>query len=173
MRLRAYIDGASRGNPGESGIALILKDEYGRLLFAAGEYVGAMTNNEAEYTALERCLETVEILLSRPAHVTIHSDSELIVRQVNKEYAAREPNLKAMRDRVWKKAGALTEAGWGIQLKHIPREENKDADALVNRAVDWKLRFPAPPRKTSAARTRKHRSTGDDVDAAVAARRKP
>ncbi|MGB9773758.1 MAG: ribonuclease HI family protein [Bacteroidota bacterium] len=149
MILHAYIDGASRGNPGASGIALLLQDNYGRLLFAACEYIGEGTNNAAEYTALERCLEVIPQIIparsSRSAEgeqiesLVVHSDSELLVRQVNKEYAVREPALKRRREGILKLMGQLP---FPVRIEYIPREENRQADALANRAIDYKLSLP-------------------------------
>src|SRR5260370_42629417 len=92
MTLIAFTDGASRGNPGESGIGVILRDEQGAVVYSGSGYIGRTTNNVAEYRALLACLKKAIAL--RPTKLIVHSDSELMVRQMGGEYRGRDKNLQ-------------------------------------------------------------------------------
>ena len=129
----AHTDGASRGNPGESGIGLILRDEAGNVLYAAGGYIGIATNNTAEYRALLACLaKAAELTCSR---LVVRSDSELMVRQLRGEYKVKDPNLR----RLHGDARTILEAApYEFEIIHVDRSENRDADLLANRGIDSK-----------------------------------
>jgi ribonuclease HI len=133
MTLHAYTDGASRGNPGESGIGIIVKNGNSEVLFSLNGYIGTTTNNVAEYTALL-------ILLRRMAglsctHLVVHSDSELMVRQLNGQYKVKDAALRTYYQQV---IAAIASLPFTVELKHIPREENRDADKLANLGIDTK-----------------------------------
>jgi len=131
MTLHAFTDGASRGNPGESGIGIIVKDESSAVLFSLNGYIGTTTNNVAEYRALLTLLERMaEVSCAR---LVVHSDSELMVRQVNGEYKVRNRELKQYHQQV---LAAISRLPFRVELKHIPREENRDADKLANLGID-------------------------------------
>lgn len=133
MTLYAFTDGASRGNPGESGIGVVVKNEEGELLHTETRYLGRTTNNIAEYTALISLLDAVRhIPCSR---LIAHSDSELMVRQVNGQYKVRDPELKRHHARV---LSIVREAPYRFELRHIPREHNAEADRLANAGIDRK-----------------------------------
>ncbi len=131
MTILAFTDGASRGNPGESGIGVILKDSEGKTFLTLGDYIGSATNNIAEYTALLRCLTLAEE--QRCDHLIVHSDSELLVRQMEGRYKVKDAGLRSFFDRIQKK---LTSAGFRFEIKHILRSENHEADELANRAIN-------------------------------------
>lgn len=129
MRLSAWVDGGARGNPGPAGYGLLLTDDEGRRLTAWG-YLGETTNNVAEYQGLIAALATaIELGAS---HLTVHTDSELIQRQVSGVYKVRQPHLRALLLEVRALVGRLE----GFRIVHVPREKNRQADALVNRAID-------------------------------------
>ena len=131
MTVIAFTDGASRGNPGESGIGIILKDETGNVLFSGGGYLGKATNNTAEYQALIACLKKAyEIQCEK---LVVHSDSELMVRQMQGTYKIKDKNLQRYAQEVRKLVG---EAAFTFEIKHIAREENHDADMLANAGID-------------------------------------
>jgi ribonuclease HI len=136
VTFRAYTDGASRGNPGESGIGIIVRDDDQREVLALGAYLGRATNNRAEYTALITLLER-----ARPFQCTrliVHSDSELMVRQIAGQYKVKDQALKTLHRR----AAALVKGlPFPVDLRHVPREQNSEADRLANLAIDAK----APP----------------------------
>ncbi|GBC68979.1 14.7 kDa ribonuclease H-like protein [archaeon HR01] len=124
---RLYVDGASRGNPGQAGIGVVL--EYGGAVRKVGEYVGVRTNNEAEYIALIRGLEMA--LEMGVSEVTVYSDSQLLVRQLAGEYRVRSPRLR----RLYEKAAALIPKFSTFKIVHVGREENSEADRLANTAL--------------------------------------
>ncbi len=136
MNLVAYIDGASRGNPGESGIGVIIKDENQNIIEKFFGYIGKATNNIAEYTALITCLKRVKKL--NLSSLTVYSDSELLVRQIQGKYKVRSENLKELYRKVNK---LLNEAGYKFTIEHIEREANKEADQLANIGIDQKVKL--------------------------------
>jgi ribonuclease HI len=137
MDLIAHIDGGARGNPGPAAIGVVVHDEAGNLLFSEGKFIGHGTNNEAEYTALIYLLEKAaterRIVLSEAGTLRIFSDSLLVVMQVRGEWKIKEPRLQDLFKQV--QAVKLT-VPFALTIRHIPREENKDADRLVNEALD-------------------------------------
>lgn len=136
MTLRAYTDGASRGNPGESGIGIILKDEHDRVLLSEFGYIGIATNNVAEYTALLVLLKRMKEFPC--AHLIVQSDSELMVRQLNGEYKVKDENLKKCVQRVHRLMGS---APFTYELVHVPREQNAEADRLANFGIASRKRL--------------------------------
>jgi len=136
MTVVAYIDGASRGNPGESGIGIVLKDEKDRLLSSACGYIGSATNNVAEYTALIECLKKTKTLAC--TKLVVHSDSELLVRQMQGLYKVKNEGLKKYFVRVHR---MLDKTPFTFEIHHVPREQNRDADRLANTGIDRKSRL--------------------------------
>jgi ribonuclease HI len=137
---RIYIDGASRGNPGPAAAGFVVLNNRGDEIHRFGKPLGYSTNNRAEYEALT---EALQYLLDLPVRVpkgrsrsvqvpVIYSDSELLVRQMNGLYRVRDPNLKALNE----KARSLLESLGDIRIVHIPRSQNRAADALVNSVLD-------------------------------------
>lgn len=124
------IDGASRGNPGRAGIGIVIRDANGNVLKKYKEYIGMKTNNEAEYAALKKALGLAQAYGKK--HVTIYSDSELIVRQRRREYRTRKKHLKTAA----KEVEALEQIFGEVSYESIPREENREADMLANQAID-------------------------------------
>ncbi len=142
MIIHAFTDGASRGNPGHGGIGVILKDETGTLILEEKRYLGKVTNNVAEYSALLACLEKIRTLLAEKKGFTcskliVHSDSELMVRQMNGVYKIKDRTLKKFFAHV---QDALRSTRFEFSIKHIPREENREADVLANESIDEQLR---------------------------------
>ncbi len=136
MKINAFIDGASRGNPGESGIGVLLIDEAGNTLASINGYIGKATNNIAEYTALIVCLEkAIRLKRINCTKITIHSDSELLVRQMNGQYRVKNEGIKEIFERVHR---VLSKAAFKYEIKHIKREQNRDADLLANAGIDSK-----------------------------------
>jgi ribonuclease HI len=134
MTLRAFTDGASRGNPGEAGIGILVTDETSAEVLSLHAYIGVCTNNIAEYTALETLLERARSL--RCARMIIHSDSELMVRQMNGRYRVKDSGLKPHHARA---VGLLKSLPFPCTVMHIPREENREADRLANLGIDEKI----------------------------------
>ena len=131
MTLHAFTDGASRGNPGESGIGLIVKDERGNVVASAHGHIGVTTNNVAEYVALLALLKRARTFTC--ARLVAHSDSELMVRQVNGQYKVKDPVLREY----YRKVGRLlASVPFVFELKYVPREQNREADRLANVGIE-------------------------------------
>lgn len=125
-----FVDGGSRGNPGPAAIGAVLADGAGEVLEEVSDRIGDSSNNVAEYQALITGLETA---LDRGVRILeVFSDSELMVRQMNREYKVRNEQLKEL----FMQATALTQQFPKIRIRHVHREQNMDADTLVNRALD-------------------------------------
>ena len=133
MTILAYTDGASRGNPGESGVGIVLKDELGNLIASQYGYIGKATNNIAEYTALAACLKLVQ--KTKCSRLVVHSDSELMVCQLNGQYKVKDVKLKKQFQKI---QNILVAAPFQFMIRHISREKNREADDLANRGIDTK-----------------------------------
>ena len=125
-----YTDGGSRGNPGPSAIGAVIGSK------GYSEYIGQGTNNEAEYKAVIFALKKAKALLGKEkikqAEIELRSDSELLIKQLNGEYKIMEPRIQQLFIGVWN-----LKIDFGkIQFTLIPREKNKEADRLVNEALD-------------------------------------
>ncbi len=128
-----YTDGASRGNPGLASIgAVVYAEKDGDLVEVAtvSESIGVDTNNVAEYKAVIEGLRAVAAF--EPDRVTLRADSQLLIRQLKGEYRVKAPNLKPL----FLEAKRLSESLGRVVLEHVPREQNKVADALANDALD-------------------------------------
>jgi ribonuclease HI len=133
LRLVAYADGASRGNPGPASFGAVVLDVDGHELQALGGQIGRNTNNVAEY---QGAIAAVEAALELGAtELDLHMDSQLIVRQVEGRYRVRNAMLKPLFD----KLVALLDQLDGFKIRHVPREQNTRADALANAALDGTL----------------------------------
>ncbi|MFQ5697604.1 MAG: ribonuclease HI family protein [Myxococcota bacterium] len=125
-----YTDGAARGNPGPAGAGAVVFDLEGERLDEAYLYLGRATNNVAEYRALLLGLERARSLDARC--VEVRADSELLVRQMRGEYRVRSPGLEPLHAR----ARNLVAGFDHVEFVHVPRESNRVADRLANRAID-------------------------------------
>ena len=130
MKLVAYIDGSSMGNPGEAGYGVVLKDEKGIVLNVLGRFIGKATNNVAEYRALLGCLELVEHY--NVHHLTVYSDSQLLVNQMMGTYKVKKQHLEVLHSQA---LDAIKEGSIRFSIHYIPREENREADGLARRAI--------------------------------------
>jgi len=133
MTILAYTDGASRGNPGESGVGVVLKDKFGNVITSQYGYIGKATNNIAEYTALAICLRLVQT--TECSQLVVHSDSELMVRQLNGQYKVKDVELKKHFQKI---KNIIIAAPYQFKIKHVPREKNREADELANRGINTK-----------------------------------
>ena len=133
QELLLYCDGGSRGNPGPSAIGAVVFDastEPPELIAEVSECIGVTTNNVAEYKALIAGLEAVAHLRARVVHV--RADSLLVIKQLRGEWKVKHANIKPLAA----EARALLNNYEVVDLQHVPREENTEADALVNQALD-------------------------------------
>ena len=137
MTLFAYTDGAARGNPGEGGIGVVFRKEAGEVLYSFGGYLGTTTNNVAEYRALLHCLRKApEFPCSR---LIVHSDSQLMVRQINGEYRVKDKKLAPL---FLEAVRLLKAAPFDVSVIHIDRESNREADLLANAGIDGRVPCP-------------------------------
>lgn len=127
---QAWVDGASRGNPGVAGIGALIVNEDGETVKEIAEPLGITTNNVAEYSALIRALE--EARLAGCNRIEVFTDSQLMACQINGVYAVKKPHLY----HYYKRATALLGAMEHWKVQYIPREENRRADALSNLGAD-------------------------------------
>ena len=126
--LEIYIDGASKGNPGHSGVGIVIYRD-GQVLKRISSYIGKATNNIAEYTALIYALE--EALLLKAKSLKINTDSQLLARQINKVYKVKHEGLIGLYER----SVHLLSGFEKVLVNHIPREENSSADKLATEAI--------------------------------------
>lgn len=140
MRNRAleiYIDGASKGNPGDSGIGVVICED-GDVTKNISKYIGNATNNIAEYVALIFALQ--EALIQDAAEVKVKTDSQLLFNQINKSYKVKNKNLKLF----FEQAQHLISGFKDFKIEHIPRTMNKGADKLATKAVREQAKMAAP-----------------------------
>jgi dinuclear metal center YbgI/SA1388 family protein len=132
-RHHLYVDGGARGNPGPAGIGARLTTADGDVVEELADYIGKATNNVAEYQALVAGLElSIDHGVS---HLTVFADSELVVKQMKGEYKVKDATLRGYHQQ----ASRLFNQIQDVEIKHIPREQNEQADSLVNMAIDEAL----------------------------------
>ena len=130
QHLVSYTDGGARGNPGPSGIGVVLQNKTGETIGEWSEFLGIATNNQAEYKALLLALKQAVAL--GVVELDCRLDSELVVKQLKGEYKVKHPDLKPL----FEQAKSLISQIKNVSFKHIPRELNKQADQLANQAMD-------------------------------------
>ena len=131
MRIyETYTDGGARGNPGHAGIGVVIVNMHTGERHHFKRYIGKTTNNQAEYRALLLALEKVKEMGG--TQVTCFMDSELVCKQMLRQYKVRDVHLAPLFLQVWNISTGFKK----ITFLHIPRERNKEADALVNEAID-------------------------------------
>jgi ribonuclease HI len=123
-------DGGSRGNPGPAAVGAVLKDKNEHLLSEISKYIGNATNNVAEYMAVIYSLQ--EALMMRAEQVVLRTDSQLVARHLKGEYKVKDKDLKKFYDLALHLCGGFDK----VDIVEIPREDNEEADALVNKALD-------------------------------------
>ena len=128
--LVAHIDGGARGNPGPAGYGAIIEDEVGRPVVELSDYLGKQTNNYAEYSGLLAALNYAT--KHGFTAMKVYSDSELMVKQVLGQYKVNNPALKELHAQAMKIIKGLE----AFEIRHVRREENRQADRLANRAMD-------------------------------------
>jgi ribonuclease HI len=128
-RLIIYTDGASSGNPGPAAIGAVIQDGQGRVISRISRRIGRATNNQAEYRAIITALE--EAVRLGAGEVDIKSDSELVVKQLKGRYRVKKATLRPLYQKVVQLIGSLE----AFTITHIPREQNREADRLANRAL--------------------------------------
>jgi len=157
----AYCDGGSRGNPGPAGFGVYIQDSAGSVLAELSQYLGARTNNFAEYSALLAALEFA--LAKGHRSLRVISDSELMVKQIKGQYRVNSPELRSLYEEARRRIAQLDH----FQIQHVLREKNRHADRLANLAMDRGMgrtpaaspspdpaRDPAPPEPSNAVMLR-------------------
>jgi ribonuclease HI len=132
-----YTDGGSRGNPGKAAIGVVFCNENEQVIKKFGEYLGDnLTNNDAEYKAIIFALKKFKAVFGKAiaeiSDVEVRADSELVVKQLNGDYRLTDPKIQQFFIEIWN----LKFDFKSVKFKHIPRERNKEADKLVNEALD-------------------------------------
>ena len=138
MKYILYTDGGSRGNPGPAAAGAVLKKlleaSHWEIVGEWGRYLGIATNNQAEYEALIMGLEQAKSALIQDLECRL--DSELLVKQMKREYRVKDPHLAKLFVKAWNIAATFSR----ISFHHIPREQNTEADRMVNSALDEELK---------------------------------
>jgi ribonuclease HI len=144
---RANIDGGSRGNPGPASYGVVVRDANGEIVAKLKKYIGRATNNVAEYYGLIAALDYAQAHAIRALH--IESDSELLVKQMRGQYKVKSEELRPLFERAKKMSATFDSFG----INHVYREQNQDADALANEALDETAGTPAGGGAMSAKST--------------------
>lgn len=136
MTVKINTDGGSRANPGQAACAFVAKDDTGNLLEKRGKYLGIATNNVAEYQGVVEALKWMKeggVDGRQTREVEFYLDSKLVVNQLNGEFKIKDENLK----KLYLEAKELEQgSGLTISYTYVPREENSEADLLVNQTLD-------------------------------------
>ena len=131
-RIDIYVDGGSRGNPGPAGIGCVLYDESRKKIKDFSKYIGLATNNIAEYNAVIYGLQ--EALFQKIDAIRLFLDSELVAQQLAGEYRVKDAKIKPLFEQVLHLISGFKK----VEIKRIDREKNKEADKLVNKAINLK-----------------------------------
>lgn len=136
-KLIIYTDGGSRGNPGPAAFGYVIKDAEGTMLKRQGGAIGKATNNEAEYQAVIAALKKTKQMLGKEklkqTRIEVRMDSQLAVEQLSGRYKIENEKLQPLFMEIW---NLRVELGGNISFVHISREQNKEADRMVNEALD-------------------------------------
>lgn len=130
-------DGASRGNPGHAAAGVVVESPTGEVIARGKQYLGVMTNNQAEYRALILGLKSVA--LYHPERVRVYMDSELVVNQMTGRYKVNDGPLKDL----WREARLLAANLPAVTFTHVLRGKNRLADQLANEALDARAKTDA------------------------------
>jgi ribonuclease HI len=149
---RANIDGGSRGNPGPSSYGVVFRDPRGEVVARLKKYIGRMTNNVAEYYGLIAAMDYAQSHGIRG--LRIESDSELLVKQMRGQYKVKSEDLRPLFERAKK----MSQGFESFKIEHVYREQNREADALANEALDETEKIaPAGPKADPTARAQQRR----------------
>jgi ribonuclease HI/probable phosphoglycerate mutase len=132
-QLIANSDGASRGNPGAAALGVMIKNPAGEIILEVSRCLGRLTNNQAEYAAVIVALEEAHKLGAD--ELLLKADSELVVKQLSGQYRVKNAGLAPL----YAKVKALEVKFKSVKYRYVPREHNREADALANRALDGKI----------------------------------
>lgn len=133
MKLITYTDGGARGNPGPAALGVVIKDAGGTTIAGYGKYLGHQTNNFAEYSALISALQKAKELGA--TEVECIMDSELVTKQMNRQYKVKEPTLQKLFIQAFNLASEFKKTSF----RHTLRANNTEADGWVNKALDEQI----------------------------------
>lgn len=139
MKLIIHADGGARGNPGPSAYGIVITDEPGKQIAKLGKVLGIRTNNQAEYSGVIAALEFIHNILFKKIKISeldFYLDSDLIVNQLSGRYKIKSPELALL---AIKAKNLEKEISIPVIYKHIPREQNKLADKIVNQVLDSQM----------------------------------
>jgi ribonuclease HI len=152
---RANIDGGSRGNPGPASYGVVIRDPRGEIVTKLKKYIGRMTNNVAEYYGLIAALDYAQAKGVRALRV--ESDSELLVKQMRGQYKVKSEDLQPLFERAKK----MSQSFDSFRIEHVYREQNREADALANEALDETSggapKSPSAPKSESGSKSEPRR----------------
>lgn len=144
---QANVDGGSRGNPGPAAYGVVIRDGKGEIVARLKKYIGHGTNNVAEYFGLIAALDYAQNHGIQALRV--ESDSELLVKQMRGQYKVKSSDLRPLFERAKK----MSQTFESFRIDHVYREQNREADALVNQALDETSRGPASSAPAPAKQT--------------------
>lgn len=129
-KIKIFTDGGARGNPGPAGCGVVMFDEQDQQVGAYKKYLGETTNNVAEYSGVVLAMQEAQKLGAQ--ELDFYLDSELVVKQLNREYKVKNPELAKLFVKIFNLQQSFKE----VKYSHVPREMNKLADKLANEAMD-------------------------------------
>lgn len=125
-----YTDGGSRGNPGPAASGVVIKNEDGKTIEEFGEFLEDQTNNFAEYTAIIHALKKAKQMGAD--EIELYTDSKLVAQQLNRDWRVKSEDIQSLFVQAWN----LTHEFDNVEISHVKREDNQQADAVVNKVLD-------------------------------------
>ena len=159
--LIAHIDGGARGNPGPAGYGALLEDETGKRIAELSEFLGIRTNNFAEYSGLLAAIAYA--VAHQQKALLVVSDSELLVKQMKGQYKVRAPELQTLHKRALE---MLRQLAW-FEIRHVRREQNREADLLANAAMDSGMGGKRPAEANAYAKKPETSSSAKEANGIV------
>lgn len=135
--LVVFCDGGARGNPGPAAAACVVEDRAGKKRYLCGKYLGEATNNQAEYAAVDLALEVIKENYQDKQDAAFFLDSTLVANQLAGLYKVKNPSLRDLIFKIRQLESCLGE----VYYQYVSREDNTEADGLVNRVLDKKKGF--------------------------------
>lgn len=132
MKITIYTDGGARGNPGPAAVGVVIYQEGKKEPKKYSKFLGEMTNNQAEYEAVLYAMELAKKIKPRPDEIDFYLDSELLVGQLNRQFKIKNIELGRYFIKIWNSSQSFNK----INYYYIPRHKNREADELVNQAID-------------------------------------
>lgn len=135
MKYTIFSDGGARGNPGPAGYGFVIMNKNNKVIFEGSKYIGKATNNQAEYQGAINALIKMFEIDNNAEDILVCLDSKLIVEQINGNYKIKNEGLKPL---YWQLRDLISQFRINIKFTHVARIKNKEADRLVNEALDKK-----------------------------------